>query len=172
MKVTLKKKNCFLVFYSLVCLLTYILLAFRASVSGCHDFDWSSEKLGHYTWGSNPFFLRDKLRVEDSLPIVWCYVGFMAWTCLIFSYLFPCGYFLIHSMCRSCSTRSCISFKGISHVSWTFSTSVRKGAQESPMVSSWLTHNVSQLSLPIHLKEKEKHQIYKHLFFFNPGSYF
>ena len=61
---------------------------------------------------SKPFTAQGSWELE--IPF-WLYgtvlgMGFVARVCLSLSYLFWCGYFLIHLMCRSCSVSLWISF--------------------------------------------------------------
>ena len=75
----------------------------------------------------NLLLLREKLGVGSSLPILRCCAGGWGWwrVFLSLSYLFWCGYFLVCSMCRSCSASFWVSFRGNCSVcSCTFSVSV------------------------------------------------
>lgn len=90
-------------------------------------------------WGLNPSLLREKLRVGCTLLILCMHCtkgGLTARVYLRHFYLFQCRDFLVHLMCKSCSTTFWISFGGNFAVgNCTFSVSMEGREFRNPFLS-------------------------------------
>lgn len=108
---------------------------FKARCSGSSSLRCKSQKLGCQLWGSVPSILQQKLRAVNSLPTtdLLCQ-GWGLWQeCASASpTYFNVGFFLICSMCRSCSSSFWVSFRGSCFVSsYRFAVSVGGGSKSS-----------------------------------------